>query len=347
MKRGVCCNPHSLLLLCFFFSGFFTKLWGTDYFFTQSSHFKEPGRFSFFIDYYQYLKQNKFGVNQYLLQEVPLKIKATLVKNVEVGVSIPVVFGQNYLTSETLSPVIGNIELELRFANHDEEYDYQYSYYFNYRISTGVVAQKLSPSELDGDVIRASYYPVASSLDEMQIGWHMTKKITPKTEFHFNFNYTYQFTNNENITNLIGLEGFESEIETNARGGKLSQANFTFLGLDKTFRRLFWTTSLNDPWEDKKNDHFVVSMVLDTYLGMDYYFDKRKLLIGLKPFIEFTWLFPFSNESFYNPKLLIVPGVYLKFTRYFGYLFGLGLVFDNWQYFDFEQVVFMSLRVYL
>ncbi len=338
---------YSLAFLSLLFLGYFSNLWGTDYFFTQSSYFKEPGRFSFFIDYHQYLKKNKFGIDQYLLQEVPLKIKATVFKNVEASVSIPIVFGQDYSTSDPLSPVVGNISIELRFANYDEEYDYQYSYYFNYRISTGVVSRKLEKSDLDGDVIRASYYPIASSFDEMQLGWHMTKKITPKTEFHFNFNYTYQFTNNENITNLIAFEGFETAIETNARGGQLSQAGFTFLGLDKTVRKLFWTTSFNDPWGDKQNDYFIISMAIDTYIGTDYYFGKRKLLFGIKPFVEVTWLFPFSNKSFYNSQLLIVPGLYLKFTKYLGYLFGIGLVFDNWQHFDFEQVAFMSLRVYI
>ena len=319
-----------------------------DYFFTQSAYFGERRWVSFFIDFHQYLKQNKAEVNQYLLQALPLKIKTTLVKNVEASLMIPLVFGRDYLNARELPATLGNIEFELRFAQDDAEYDYRQAYYFKYRVGTGVPTQKPPKSIEDANGnISATYYPLTSSLEEMTLGWHASKNLSSRSQLHFNFNYTYQFTNHQGITNLARFENFISdEVETNARGGKLTSTRFSLFGLDHLLRQLFWTTSLNDPWSDKRNDYLTFSLTVDFYLATDYYFGRKKILLGLKPFFEFTGVLPFSEESFYLPRVVLIPGLFLKFTKHFHYLFGLGIGSAE-QHFSFEQVAFMSLRIVL
>ena len=339
--------PWGFLSLCLWFFVFLAKAHGTDYFFTQSAYFHEAGRVSFVIDFNQYLKQNSFGVNQYLLQELPLKVKATLVNNVQASITIPLVFGLDYLTAEPLSTELGNLEFELRFAADDEEYKYCQAYYFKYRVGTGPPTQKIEePSQLSGERASVSYYPLASSLEEMDLGWQATKNIFPKTQFHLNLTYTYQLSDNQTITNLIGFEDIVNDnVETNARGGRLATTRVSLFGIDTSLRNLFWSTSLNDPWSDKKNDYFTLSMAIDTYIGTDYYFGRKKILLGLKPFVEFTWLIPFSDESFYHSRLLLVPGLFLKFTKHIRYLFGVGISLEPAGATEFKNTAFISLRM--
>lgn len=333
------------LIVCIFCGVF---KWGhsEDYFFTQSTYFDKRKWFSLFIDYNQYLKQNKFSVNQYLLQEISFEIKTTLVKNVEAGIAVPLVFGHNYLNDNELPSTLGNIEFELKFGKDDDEYDYRYAYYFKYRVSTGPPTQKPLLSIEDEQNINHSYYPLTSSLEEMTLGWHASKNIGRYVKVHLNFNYTYQFTNNQGITNLFRFENVSSDnVETNARGGKLSPTRLTLFGLDSFLRQLFWTTSLNNPWSDKQNDYLNIAMAVDFYLNTDYYLGTKKILLGVKPFLEINWLLPFSGESFYTSKFIFIPGLLLNFTKNFNYLFGLGVGVQ--EHFNFEQTAFMSFRIIL
>ena len=333
------------LFICLF--GLISRLEASDYFFTQSAHFHYDSSVSIFFNFNQYIRKNRFGNAQYLLQELPFKIKATIIKNVQASIAIPLIFGRSFTTGADLPLAIGDLELEARFGHDDSEYNYRQAYYFKYRASISPTTTKIASAQrFSQDVQEASYYPLASQFDEMTLGWHGTKNITPKTQFHLNLNYVYQLSTNESITNLIAFENISNaDVETNARGGKLQDIRFSLFGLDTTLQNLFWTTSYNQPWSDKRNDHVNISMAIDTLIDADYYFGSKKVLLSLKPFLEVTFVLPFTSESFHHTRILITPGLLLKFTKHLRYLFGVGFLSSSITRFEFEAASFMSLRL--
>ena len=323
-------------------------LWSTDYFSTQSAYFADEGRVKIIVDFNQYEKRGKFGARQYLLQEIPFTIRVAILRNLEASLKLPVVFGYNFLTEDRLPAVFGNVEIELRFGRDDDEYNYREAFYISYRIGSGPSVEKPAEGTLiGGDALDPSYYPAVSSLYEFSLGWHCTKDIGEKSQFHFNSAYTYQLNEGENLDRLINFEGVTGgAIETNANGENIQRNSFTLFGLDKSLKRLFWTTSLNNPWADKKNDYITLNAAIDTRLSTGFFFGKRQLILALKPFLEMTWLIPFSDESYYVSRFTLVPGMLLELTRYFRYAFGLAFFIDPLN--DprqFTQAVFMSLRL--
>jgi hypothetical protein len=336
------------------------KVWsmtGPGFFDTDSAYFFPTGHLALSLGYDQYLSYSSSGNLQKHYNAVPFNLSYALARNVQVGISIPLIWVAAPKSGKTLGLVGGDGLVELHFGNDETEYDYRESFLFKVRIPDASPPvgrdQRLSTAKFSysGDefVIKDSssdYYPLIKHNGDLTLGWNFSKQILPKTFVHFNARYVYEFSTNESLTNIFAFNGLidtTNDVSTTSNFDNYQGAKFSLFGIEKIFQKFFYSTSFSDPWADKKNDHLELSLALDTTLDVGFDLFEKHFSLAIRPFSELFFLKRFTEESLYKSNLTwtVGAGIFLPFGL--RYQFGFSHVFWSENRYDFEDSARMNL----
>ncbi len=327
---------------------------GPGFFDTETALFYPTGHLVLALGLDQYLSYSTSGNLQKRYGQVPFNLSYSLVRNVQVGVTIPLVWATATKTGKSLGLAGGDGLVELHFGNDEPEYDYRESFVFKVRVpdaSPPVGREKRFSSGLDyeGDdfVLQVSdYYPLVKHNVDLTLGWNFSKQILPKTFMHFNARYVYELNTNETLTNIFAFNGFidtTNDISSTSNFDNYAGAKFSLFGIEKIFQKFFYSTSFTDPWSDKKNDHLEFSLAFDTTLDLHYELFERPISLSLRPFTELFFLKRFTEDSLYKSNLAWTFGVGFFLPFGLRYQFGYTHVFWSENKFDYEDSARMNL----
>ena len=262
-----------------------------------------------------------YGASQHLYDVAPIGLRYALARNVQMGLFWPMVGVEN-LTSPTLSlaPAAGDITFELAFGHDELEYDYREAFVFSTRIideSPAVPRSRAQTSVVDynRDATSRDYYPFVFHNTDFSLGWDFTKRLEGRVRLHASVRYVYELSTNETLTNVFAFNGLIDQNPSNAQNtaglSNFQDAKISFFSLEKIFQKLFWTTSLTDPWSDKANDHIEYGLALDTTWDLHYDFAGTPVEVSVSPFLEISGAQRFTQLSMMKSHLQSTLGAEL------------------------------------
>lgn len=276
------------------------------------------------------------------------------VKNVQLGLTIPLVSVYDARLNETRNVAIGDFQVDFEFGHDDLEYDFREAFTFRTRINTGPAIDRnlrfsSTPSDFTIQSSLADYYPLVKKNVDFALGWNFTKEILPNTSFHFNFRYVYELAPDETLTNIFafnGLDGSSNQTSTVTNLNQFNGSTLSLFGIEKIIGRLFWTTGLDDPWKDKINDHVELSAAIDTTFNLEYYLFDRRFSLALKPFLELFFLKRFSEESLFKSNLSITAGIHFRLFSALRYQIAFSHILWSESRFEYQDAAHMGLTLF-
>ena len=289
----------------------------------------------------------------------PIYFDYNIIKNVSVQVGLPPTVSifnikDNQPIQEAPLYFGGNGYLKFLLAFDDYEYNFKHAisigYYFSSSSQNFNETRKTNSAYNTRDFTINDFYPLIKNSENLSLGWVFSKKIDKKTLFNFNIKYFYELQSPESLTNLFTLSSFINENDqiqqsTSTDNIALEDSSFSFFGIEKIIQKLFWTTNLEDPWIDKKNDHLEISLSIDTQLFLDYTIASFSIEGSLNPFIDLNWLYRFTDESLYKSHLLVSTGVIYNMTPFLYYLFTLNHFLWQEEAYDFKSSIHVNIVV--
>lgn len=298
-----------MLLLAGFL--YFQPLPAAPYTQTEDAIFLGNGHGEISLNYQQHFIQSPYGAQLQKLHQLPLELRYNLVRNVMASLEWSFLYVENYSLEETQGAT-GDLEVQIFFGRDITEHQYRDAYYWGFRRSGGAesITEESERSSVLDNSVKTSFYPLSVPVNRMSLGYLLSKNYSDKLQFSLDFAYHYELKEDESATNFLAFQGVQND---NVQGGEQDMGNsYSLFGLDESFRKLFWRTSLSDPFEDKKNDHLQVKAAIDTTFYTEYHFPERNVAFVSRPFLEFVYFHPISEESFQAQAFTLIPGLWFK-----------------------------------
>jgi len=350
-----------------FFIFLIARLSAVDLVYTRSAWPQREGRGNLSVNLGKYLYHNEYGRAEREYLYLPVYMQYGLTSFVQLAAFLPIINARNVIESKGNmfsggeGIAVGDFHIELKFSDDNKEPEYNYSIVVRYQYKSGVQTG-LSPQEIQmltdksgvDRKITVSYYPFSKGVENLGLGYYLTTDLFKKIDVNFNATYTYEFgiiedeAEGERRMTIKDFFKFENiiEKEKDKEGKETEKFKIkSFFGLEKMFKRLFWTSSKSDPWSDKRDDHITLSLSLDTFLDTDYYIGKKRVLIGLRPFVEFTGILNWHESSTTRSCLMINPGLWIKFTNPLRYMISFTFVAARSREFPFDTGLIQGIAV--
>lgn len=284
---------------------------------------------------------------------IPFGVSHTLIQNVQARLFIPRLIGKNLETGEKIGGAWGQFGMEINFSWDDAEFDSRKGVLFRVIFRGGVPFEpgSLLNQETNYSDERATVdlYPISVNRITYSLGYMYNKKIFKKSFFNFNARYVYVLNKLEEenaLKNIFPIQGLVAKtLITNESGAIETNKKFSFFGFENMFKNWFWRQEGEHPWLDKENDHIEISASIDTFINSDYYFGKRKIMMGLKPFLELSLKKRFTLTGIFKTRLIFTPGIWIKISNTFRFLLGLNRILYSEPGFNFDESIFLSLRL--
>lgn len=290
----------------------------TRYLNTHSAFFDPPGRVALDLGLTRFEDRGPYGAYSMIYSQVPVVMTTSLARNVQVALTLPVIWVENVLRPErSMPPAVGDLLFDLAFAHDEPEYDYREIFTFRTRIpdtSPNVAQNRRYNPVVDYEPTSTvrDYFPLARHNGEMALGWGLTKEVAGRLQVHLGFRYTYEFGTNETLTNFFAFQGVlvnSNDTSTFSNFDAFQGTTFSLFGIEKVVQRLFGWTDFKNPWADKANDHLELSLSIDTRIDLGYHFGQHPVHVALVPFAELFWVRRFSEESLAPGHLDLSAGV--------------------------------------
>ncbi len=345
-----------LFLFAFFLLGAQPSFAGLKYAQTRLAHFYPPGHLVLDLGFQNYFSSGEFGDFQGRYYFIPLSLTYAVVKNVQLGVTIPVagIYDAQFNRYQKFS--FGDFQVDFEFGHDDYEYDFREAFTFSTRIGTGVPVNRerrlsTTPSfyKFTGQNPPDDLYPFVKNNADFSLGWNFSKELFQGTSVHFNFRYVYELGPDEGLTNIFAFNGLvdsTNDTSTVTNVDQFSGSTVSLFGIEKIIGRLFWTTGLDDPWKDKINDHLEFSTAVDTTFNLEYYLFGRRFSFVLKPFLEIFFSKRFTEESLYKSHLDLTVGIHLKLFSLLRYQIAFTHVLWSESRFEYQDAATMSLTLF-
>ena len=302
-----------------FFLIFFLSFSTHHSFATENSFYSFNKQISNFVSvHYQTSYGNQNYNNLYDYNKINFSFFSSPINNVNLYFNIPFVFVYDHQKKNNIenSGTIGDVDFNLRFLFKDREYQFYYSLVIGYKIPlASSFNQRRLNKKLDDTLKKISvsdFYPLANGNEEMLLGLEIEKKLF--LNFFLSFYYVYEMSASEgDIANFFSLNN--------------NNKQFSLLGIEKIFQRLFYNPNLEDPWVDKLNDHFQFLFFLQKKIRVKNFFNNNQewqfipftAIKIIKRFTEFSFhksvtklsigyshfIYPFTIPFFYQINFVL------------------------------------------
>lgn len=276
---------------------------------------------NFFSLNYQYSIGSANYNNRYDYSKINFYLFFSVLNNLKIDLNLPLLFVYDFQKKQNIenSGAIGDLDFTIYFLFKDEEYQFGSSLVIGYKLP---LAPSFNNSRLGSklnknlkELIINDFYPLSSGNEEFMLGFDIYKNYF--LNFLFLFRYVYEFSLSEgDLGNFFSIDRSRND-------------QFSLLGIEKIFQRLFYNPNLEDPWLDKLNDHFRINFLLEKKIKIKNFFNKEKDWI-ISPFVSLDAIKRFSEFSFYKS----VAQIFFGYTHYmplffYNIYFSLPLFFEE------------------